>query len=75
MAAAGSVRIHPSADWRSDSTSTAGSTSNTPASETDRSISVTKPKSRSIVMSEKIRTPKPTIAVIPDASTAAPVER
>ena len=47
----------------------------TPASETVRSIRVTNPKSRSIVMLEKIRTPKPAIAVIPEASTAAPVER
>ena len=36
---------------------------------------MTRPKSRSIAMSEAIRTAKPAIAVTPEASTAAPVER
>jgi hypothetical protein len=38
-------------------------------------MSVTNPKSRSIVMSENTSTPNPAIAVMPDASTAAPVDR
>ena len=38
-------------------------------------MTVTRPKSRSIAMSEAIRTAKPAIAVTPEASTAAPVER
>ncbi len=39
------------------------------------STRVTKPKSRSIAMFEKTRTPNPAIAVMPEASTAAPVDR
>src|SRR3954469_18705793 len=60
---------------RSASTSTAGSTTSTPSSDTVRSTTVTQPKSRSMRMSETARTAKPAIAVAPDASTAAPVER
>src|SRR5204863_68639 len=60
---------------RSARTSTAGSTARTPSSETARSTTVTQPKSRSIWMSEMTSTAKPAIAVVPDASTAAPVER
>ena len=40
-----------------------------------RSTTVTKPKSRSILMSETTSTAKPAIAVVPEASTAAPVDR
>ena len=53
---------------RSERASTAGSTRRTPPSDTDRSTSVTKPKSRSMVMLEKTRTPKPMMAVIPEAT-------
>src|SRR4051794_13327331 len=59
----------------SASTSTAGSTSMTPSSATVRSTTVTKPKSRSMRMSDTTSTAKPAIAVVPEARTAAPVER
>ena len=65
----------PTASGRSDSASTDGSTSITPPSDTVRSTSVTSPKSRSIAMLENVSTPNPAIAVIPDASTAEPVNR
>ena len=58
---------------RSAITSAAGSATSTPTSDTLRSISVTRPKSRSMRMSESVSTPKPAIAVMPDAATAAPV--
>ena len=58
-ARAGSVTSSP----RSSSTSTAGSTIITPSSETDRSTTVTTPKSRSILMPDSISTAKPAIAV------------
>ncbi len=54
-------------------TRAAGKTSITPSRATARSITVTKPKSRSILMSLAISTAKPAVAVTPDASTAAPV--
>jgi hypothetical protein len=47
----------------------------TPSRATVRSTTVTKPKSRSILMSETTSTAKPAIAVVPEASTAAPVDR
>ena len=53
--------------------SAAGSTTITPSRAAARSITVTKPKSRSIWMLLAIRTAKPATAVAPEASTAAPV--
>ena len=50
-----------------------GSATSTPSSETLRSIRVTSPKSRSIWISDSASTPKPAIAVTPEAATAAPV--
>ena len=47
------------------STSAAGSATSTPTSDTERSTSVTRPKSRSIAMSESASTPNPAIAVTP----------
>src|SRR6201996_5177757 len=58
---------------RSTITSVAGRITTTPRSAAARSITVTAPKSRSMRMSEAIRTAKPAIAVRPEASTAAPV--
>ena len=54
--------------------SAAGSTIITPSRETERSTTVTMPKSRNMRMSDAIRAAKPAIAVAPEASTAAPVE-
>src|ERR1700761_3719846 len=57
---------------RSTITRVAGRITTTPRSAAARSITVTAPKSRSMRMSEAIRTAKPAIAVRPEASTAAP---
>ena len=51
-----------------------GSTASTPSSETDRSTTVTSPKSHSICTSDSASTAKPAIAVVPEATTAAPVD-
>ena len=50
-------------DGGAASTSAAGSATSTPTSDTLRSISVTRPKSRSMRMSDSASTPKPAIAV------------
>ena len=53
--------------------SAAGRATITPISATARSITVTMPKSRSILTSLARSTAKPAVAVTPEASTAAPV--
>src|SRR5262249_18508051 len=63
------------ASRRSASMSTAGNTASTPSNDTVRSTTVTSPNSWSILTSDRARTAKPAIAVRPEASTVAPVER